>query len=470
MLKDVVIAGKTYVKMNASDEAVLDKIAAKVIRRDMPEFLLPVKIIHVNGETEIRYEISEGIRLSYLSEKMSKKEFLVLMEYMIRPFQTCNDWFLDYHKFYLDTDYIIVGKNSTSVRYIYRFDEEYMQTDEQILEFFREFLLNINLIDDKQFIFNLYRRTKEKNITLTSFFENIVQENSLLKNAFTGESSQEKEQERKFQIDITGIRENISSSLEKKIVEVRKEKTGNPVEKEKPPVDSFGKSNEKAELIGRLFGEEEESEKKPKSGKRVKEKKKTEGAAEKKEHKKLLSGIFGSKKADKKESETEENITFEKASVTPSKDEFRRGFRQSGRKDAGNLEEFQTEEDQTEFDQTEDRKASGAELRLELEEDRGFQCPKYFEINLQKGYATLGRYDKAGYPQADYNFEASLSFISRVHCRFGKEDGQIFIIDLGSRNGTLVNDVALAANMPVPIQRGDRISFSKNNRITYRVC
>lgn len=470
MLKDVVIAGKTYVKMNVSDEAVMDRIAAKVIRKDIPEFLLPVKIIHVNGETEIRYEMSEGIRLSYLSEKMSKKEFLVLMEYMIRPFQTCNDWFLNYHKFYLDTDYIIVGKNSTSVRYIYRFDEEYMRTDEQILEFFREFLLNINLIDDKQFIFNLYRRTKEKNITLTSFFENIIRENSLLKNVFTGESSQEKEQERKFQIDITGIRENISSSLEKKIVEVRKEKPGNPIEKEKPPVDSFGKSNEKAELIGRLFGEEEESEKKPWSGKKVKEKKKTEGAAEKKEHKKLLSGIFGSKKADKKESEAKENITFEKASISTSKEESRHDFRQSGRKDAGKSEEFQTEEDQTEFDQTEDRKASGAELRLELEEDRGFQCPKYFEINLQKGYATLGRYDKAGYPQADYNFEASLSFISRVHCRFGKEDGQIFIIDLGSRNGTLVNDVALAANMPVPIQRGDRISFSKNNRITYRVC
>lgn len=468
MLKDVVIAGKTYVKMNASDEAVLDKIAAKVIRRDMPEFLLPVKMIHVNGETEIRYEINEGIRLSYLSERMSKKEFLMLMEYMIRPFQTCNDWFLDYHKFYLDTDYIIVGKNSTNIRYIYRFDEEYMQTDEQILEFFREFLLNINLFDDKQFIFYLYRKTKEKNITLVSFFEHIEQENSALKNSFEEENSQEKEQERRFQIDISGIRENISSNLEKKIEEVRKEKPENLPEKEKPFVDSFGKSNEKAELIDKLFGEEEESEKKPKSGKKVKEKKKTEGAA--KEHKKLFSGIFGSKKADKKESETEKNITFEKQSVASSGEVFRRDFKQSEKRDAGRLEEFQTEEDQTEFDQTEERKAGGAELRLELEEDRGFQCPKYFEINLQKGYATLGRYDKAGYPQADYNFEASLSFISRVHCRFGKEDGQIFIIDLGSRNGTLVNDVALAANMPVPIQRGDRISFSKNNRITYRVC
>ena len=77
MLNDVVISNKTYAKLTVSDENVLDEIAVKVVKQDTPDFLLPIKMININGETEIRYEIGDGIRLSYLHEKMSKRDFLI---------------------------------------------------------------------------------------------------------------------------------------------------------------------------------------------------------------------------------------------------------------------------------------------------------------------------------------------------------------------------------------------------------
>ena len=80
MLKDIVLSNKTYAKMTVSDESVLDEIAVKVVKQDAPDFLLPVKMINIDGLMEIRYEIGDGIRLSYMDERMSKKDFLTLLE------------------------------------------------------------------------------------------------------------------------------------------------------------------------------------------------------------------------------------------------------------------------------------------------------------------------------------------------------------------------------------------------------
>ena len=57
MLKDIVLSNKTYAKMTVSDESVLDEIAVKVVKQDAPDFLLPVKMINIDGLMEIRYEI-----------------------------------------------------------------------------------------------------------------------------------------------------------------------------------------------------------------------------------------------------------------------------------------------------------------------------------------------------------------------------------------------------------------------------
>jgi pSer/pThr/pTyr-binding forkhead associated (FHA) protein len=54
------------------------------------------------------------------------------------------------------------------------------------------------------------------------------------------------------------------------------------------------------------------------------------------------------------------------------------------------------------------------------------------------------------------------SLISREHFGIEKDDaGQFVIIDLGSSNGTFLNDVKLDANAVTPINHGDRIKAGR---------
>lgn len=55
--------------------------------------------------------------------------------------------------------------------------------------------------------------------------------------------------------------------------------------------------------------------------------------------------------------------------------------------------------------------------------------------------------------------------ISRIHCRIVKEKGQYYITDLGSLNGTYVNNKKLIENNFVAINKGDVIKISRINFI-----
>lgn len=460
MLKDVVIANKTYAKMNISDAGTLDDIAIKVIKQETPDFLLPIKMINIDGEIEIRYEIGEGTRLSYLPESMSKRELLLLLENMIRPFKTCNDWFLDYHNFYLDKDYIMIGKNYSSVRYVYIPDERYAQDDGGILNFFREFILNINLSDDPVYVMNLYRHLKEKDVSLVSMLDYIVQETMNHKNDPVAEKmTQRGEYRQKVNATATvsdnSVSENTKSKakVETPVVNRREEPQNVAAQQE------FGKADVKGDLINNLFGEVEEP-KKEKAEKKTKEKKAAKESSKEKSTKGLFGGLFGGGK----------NNT-DKVSQKPIQEAAsQRNTVQAQPMPSSETKSYYEEEDVTFIGDIEVAVGDGTKLTLQLEEDRGYHFPQFIEIDLSRGHTTIGRFDKAGNAQSDYNFDASLSFISRRHFRIEKNGDQYRIIDLGSGNGTLVNDEPLVANMPYIIKAGDRIILSKNHRIVYRVC
>ena len=78
MLTDVVIANRSYTRLDIAEHETVDEIALKVMKQDCPDFLLPIRIMEIDGEKEIRYEQQEGIRLCYSSMKMRRKDFLCL--------------------------------------------------------------------------------------------------------------------------------------------------------------------------------------------------------------------------------------------------------------------------------------------------------------------------------------------------------------------------------------------------------
>lgn len=474
MLKDVVIANKTYAKLNVADEQQLDNIAVKVIRQDLPEFLVPLKMLEIDGEIELRYEMSEGLRLGYLPEVMTKKEFVLLVENMIRPLVECGDWFLDYHNFYLDRNYIIVGKSYSDVKFVYIPLNEQMKTDEEVLGFLGDFILNVNLKDEPMYIMELYRRIKDRAATLHGVLEFVtkkmetntapatpVQEKPASQGGFFKRSEPEPvASEPKPAKSIMPSMPFMKDKAPQKVEEAPKpqpQPQPQPMPKAQP--ETFGQDNIQGDLINSLFGEyEDEPKKKEKAPKKVKEKPvKSSGGG-------LFGNIFGGSKATEEAPAPTPVSTpvFEK--IMPRREEPRKAER------IAPVSNSMYEEDVTIIPESEVVSSTGSKLILQLVEDGGYRFPQFVEIDMSKGYATVGRYDKNGNAQADYNFDASLSFISRRHFRIEKMGDRYSIIDLGSANGTFVNNEELIPNMPKSVGAGERIILSRNHRIAFRIC
>lgn len=51
------------------------------------------------------------------------------------------------------------------------------------------------------------------------------------------------------------------------------------------------------------------------------------------------------------------------------------------------------------------------------------------------------------------------TFVSQLHARLFRRDGQLFVEDLGSTNGTFLNSNKVTA--PVAVRRGDKIQFGR---------
>lgn len=51
------------------------------------------------------------------------------------------------------------------------------------------------------------------------------------------------------------------------------------------------------------------------------------------------------------------------------------------------------------------------------------------------------------------------SFVSQLHARVFRRDGQVFVEDLGSTNGTFLNGQKVSA--PVAVHKGDKIQFGR---------
>ena len=173
MLTDVSDANKSYTKLEVSEKSDLDLIAVKVLRKDCPDFLFPLKMMEIDGETEIRYELTDGVRFCYMPTQMKKREFIELLTNLIQPFKACSDWFLDYHNFVLDENYILVGKNEQSVKYIYVPTKSQTNSDQEIISFFAGLILKMDIKDDQSYTVDLLRVIKSSNANLMTLLEHL---------------------------------------------------------------------------------------------------------------------------------------------------------------------------------------------------------------------------------------------------------------------------------------------------------
>jgi len=93
--------------------------------------------------------------------------------------------------------------------------------------------------------------------------------------------------------------------------------------------------------------------------------------------------------------------------------------------------------------------------------------PKTMVIPLIKR-VTIGRSDvddESSKPDVDLiTCNAIRNGISRIHAAIDIQTGNNYILyDLGSRNGTFINDIQLEPHHPHPIQNGDKIRLGRLN-------
>lgn len=269
MLTDVVIANRNYTRLSVAENETVDEIALKVMKQDCPDFLLPIRTLEIDGEMEIRYEQQEGVRLCYSSLKMSKKEFTALLENMLMPFKVCDDWFLDYHNILLDANYILLGRNDHSVKYIYVPVAEYARNDGEIVDFFSNLVLKADIQDDSRFCIELLRVLKGDNSNLMTLLDFISRGSA----APAKEQAPEAPRQESISAKVSSTVKETLSSLQKTVKEPPHE--AEPFEKKRKkrrqpgPTRAvngeFGKQDVQGQLVGSLFEEEDEEPDKKKS-------------------------------------------------------------------------------------------------------------------------------------------------------------------------------------------------------------
>lgn len=109
------------------------------------------------------------------------------------------------------------------------------------------------------------------------------------------------------------------------------------------------------------------------------------------------------------------------------------------------------------------------QVYLKLVDDKGYPVPEMIQITLKDGYASIGRFDKTGQPCADFNFDLSLTFISREHMQFLFNEDHVELVDKNSVNGTLLNGERISSGLGYPIRKGDIIEISVKTRLSYCV-
>jgi FHA domain-containing protein len=106
--------------------------------------------------------------------------------------------------------------------------------------------------------------------------------------------------------------------------------------------------------------------------------------------------------------------------------------------------------------------SSGTKPRAWLVIERGGSQGKKFVLNPAE--SQIGRWDADGgiFPDVDLDSDDPEAKVSRRHARVSCRDGQYFLEDLGSTNGTFVNrGKRLPPGQPQPLNDGDEIIVGK---------
>lgn len=443
-----------YLNIQLQESMELDEIAINVIREDCPDFLIPFRMVDINGSVSLKYKLINTIALEYADMTLHKSEFISFYMSLLNPFINGNDWFLDYHNFCIDARYIYLDKVANKTAFIYIPEQSYRSTDEEILEFFKNTFIRITIVDDANFQVRLYQYFAQNDVTLAGLYRLLQEENKKVNSNVAPVASVPKVPQASQPQMYSAMREQPNPV---KPESVKPESVQVPVkEPAKMPVPDSNKgiqdevASDSDEVMQALFGDgKKKSKEKPVKEKSVKEK----PVKEKNVPEKKAGGfsLFGKKKEPAAVPE-----------VVPAGNP-----QQNNPQEVIYAQSFSmmNSDDKTEIF-TEDVVAGAAYLEL-IESPIQGAIPR-IDLGFDKPYITIGR-SSSDEIQPDVAFSREFSRIGRKHARIEKKNGLYYVIDLGSVNHTLLNGVVLMPNEPCQLLDGGELTFTDSKPVRYRI-
>jgi hypothetical protein len=434
-----------YLNIELQEPIQMDEIAVRVIKEDCPEFLIPFRMVNINDKVTLKYKLINATALEYSNKSLHKKEFVRLYLNLLIPFIKGKDWFLDYHNFCIDSRYIFIDKQKTNVHFIYVPENSYCNTDEEILQFFKDTFTDITISDDANFQVKLYRYFSKKEITLSDLYQMFLQEQQIT------------EEVGKIQPSPTAAHKQMAAPVADPVMEkkVSKQNMIAGMEKktvqEKPESSSAGvfgipgNNSDSDAVMDALFG----------GGNKKKEK-------EKKKEKKKEGGfnLFGKKK---QKGAVSESVNHTSEISTPESNAVPQLA--SAPVSGGFMSADGTSDERTVI--SEDRGSVGGAYMELFESPIPGALPR-IDLNFTTPYIVIGRMS-SDEVQPDVAFGSEFNRIGRRHARIEKKDGEYYVIDLGSANHTLLNGQTLIPNQPYHLMDGGELTFTISKPVRYRI-
>lgn len=79
----------------------------------------------------------------------------------------------------------------------------------------------------------------------------------------------------------------------------------------------------------------------------------------------------------------------------------------------------------------------------------------------------IGKPNDQSPPDIDISSLPDVEVVSRIHAQIRVEGSNYFIEDLGSSNGTFLNNIKLEARTPYPLKPGDKIDLGQGAKVTF---
>ncbi len=90
-----------------------------------------------------------------------------------------------------------------------------------------------------------------------------------------------------------------------------------------------------------------------------------------------------------------------------------------------------------------------------------------WELSPHLDVIRIGKPNEEGSPDIDVSHLSDADIVSRTHAEIRKTGNTYYIEDLGSSNGTYINQTKLVPHTPYQINLGDKINFGQGNQVTF---